>query len=127
MRVFMRIAVIVLLIAVVGSIGYGIWDAGYDQGLIDAADSTTEIVLRDGNRGGFFPFGAIFGFFFLFLFFGFISKMAFGWRRWGGHYKGSGPGGHRGQMQERMSRWHDEAHGDAPPSDTTSESPSPVS
>jgi hypothetical protein len=54
MRVFMRPAVIVLLIAVVGGIGYGVWDAGYERGLIEAADSTAEIVVTQPYRGGFF-------------------------------------------------------------------------
>ena len=123
MRGFVRIAVVILLVAVIGGIGYGVWNAGYDQGLIDAADSTTEIVVRDGYRGGFFPFGAIFGIFFLLLLF----KFAFGWRRWGAHYKGSGPGGYREHMGDRMSQWHDEAHGKSTPRDTSSQAQGPVS
>ncbi len=124
MRMFTRTVVIVLLIAFVGVIGYGVWNAGYDQGLIDAADSTTEIIVTQ-PRGGFFPFGAIFGFFFLFLIFGLFFKFAFGWRRWGRHYEGSG--GYRAHMEERMSRWHDEAHGTSRRSDTPSQPQGPVS
>jgi hypothetical protein len=123
----MRLAAIVILIAVVASIGYGVWDAGYDRGLIDAADSTTEIVVTERYRGGFFPFGAIFGFFFLFLFLGFLSRIAFGGRRWGCRPRGSGPDGYKSHMDERMSRWHDQAHGNAPPADSASPPPSPVS
>ena len=124
MRVFMRIAFLVLLISLVGAVGYGVWNAGYDQGLIDAADATTEIVVTQ-PRSGFFPFGAIFGFFLLFLLFGMMAKFAFGCRRWRDHHRG-GPGRYRDHMQDRMSRWHDEAHGRTVDSDT-SPPPSPVS
>ena len=127
MRVFVRIAVMVLLIALIGGIGYGVWNAGYDQGVIDAADSTTEIVVNRPYDRGFFPFGAIFGFFFLFLLFGLLFKFAFGWRRWGRHYKGGGPGGYRAHMEDRMTRWHDEAHGRSPRRESSDQPPSPVS
>ncbi len=126
MRVFVRIAAILLLVALAVGVSNGVWDAGYNQGVIDAAEST-EIIVTQPYRGGFFPFGAVFGFFFLFLLFGMMFKFAFGWRRWGGHYKRSGPDGYRTHMEERMSRWHDKAHGHSPPSDATSEPASPVS
>lgn len=122
MRLFGRIAIVVLLVALIGGIGFGVWDAGYDQGLIDGADATTEIVVTERGRG-FSPFGIIFGFFLLLLLF----KFAFGWRRWGAHHKGYGPGGYRVHMEDRMSRWHDEAHRRAPRDDATAEPPSPVS
>ena len=122
MRVFTRVAVVLLLLAVVGGIGFGIWDAGYDQGIIDGADATTEIVVTERGRG-FSPFGIFFGIFLLL----FLFKFAFGWRRWGGHHKGYGPGGYRGPMEDRMSRWHDDAHGRQPRADAASEPPSPVS
>ncbi len=125
MRTFGRIVVFLLLITVVWAVGYGIWDAGYDQGVIDGAEAT-EIVIADRYRGGFFPFGAIFGFFFLFLLFGMMFKFAFGWRRWGRHYKGYSSGEYRSHMEERMSKWHDKAHGRAP-REETAEPPSPVS
>ena len=127
MRVFARIAVVVLLVAIVGGIGFGIYDAGYDQGVVDTADSTTEIVVTERYRDGFFPFGAVFGFFFLFLLFGMMFKFAFGWRRWAGHDKCGGRDGYRSHMNDRMSRWHDEAHGRKPRDDTSSEPASPVS
>ena len=126
MRVFLRIAVIVLLVGLTVAVGNGIWDAGYDQGVIDAAEST-EIIVTQQHRGGFFPFGAMFGFFFLFLFFGMMFKFAFGWRHWGRHHKGSGPDGYRANMEERMSSWHDKAHGNPPSSEAPSEPQSPVS
>ena len=125
MRVFGRIAVVVLLIALIGAVGYGVWNAGYDQGVVDAAESTTEIVVTQ-QRGGFFPFGAIFGLFFLFLLFGLLFKFAFGWRRWG-HYKSMGPGGYREHMERRMNEWHDEAHGRAPPSEPAGQTEGPIS
>ncbi len=121
MRVFTRVAVVVLILAVIGGIGFGIWDAGYDRGLVDDADAT-EIVVQE--RRGFSPFGLLFG---LFLFI-FILKFAFGWRYWRGGYKGYGPGGYRAHMEERMSRWHDEAHGRSPREDAPADPPpSPVS
>ena len=124
MRTFGRIAVILLLVAIIGGVGYGVWNSGYDQGVVDAADSTTQIVVREGHRGGFFPFGAIFGFFFLLL----IFKFAFGWRRWGGgQYYGRVPGGYRAHMEDRMSHWHDEAHRNQRPSGAPSDAEGPIS
>lgn len=123
MRVFGRVVVLVLLVALVWAVGYGIWDAGYDRGVLDGAEAT-EIIVADRDRG-FFPFGAVLGFFFLFLLFGMLFRFAFGGRRWGGHYKGDGPGGYRNHMEERMKRWHDEAHGSGQAGEPA-EPPSPV-
>lgn len=126
MRTIMRVAAVVLVIALAGAIGYGVWNAGYEQGLVEATDATTEIVVTQ-SRGGFFPFGAIFGFFFLFFLFGLIFKFAFGWRRWGGHYRGAGPSRYSTHMGERLTQWHDEAHGKSPPTKVTSDPQGPVS
>ena len=125
MRTFGRIVIVLLLVGLVAAVGFGIWNAGYDQGVIDSAESTTDIVVTTDR--GFFPFGAIFGLFFLFLLFGLVFKFAFGWRRWGGHYKAMGPGGYREQMERRMTEWHEQAHGRAPPSDEPTAPAGPVS
>ena len=66
MRVVARIAAHLLLVALAVGVGNGVWDAGYNQGVMDAAESTV-IIVTQPYRGGFFPFGAVFGFFFLFL------------------------------------------------------------
>jgi hypothetical protein len=117
MRVFPRVLLIVLLIGLIGAVGYGVWDAGYQQGLTETVESTTDVIVTAPYYPGFWGVGLVFKLFFVFLLFGLLFKFAFGWRRWGGHHMGDGPGGHRARMEGRLTEWHDAAHREAPPAD----------
>jgi len=119
----------ILILGAVGAVGYGVWNNGYNQGAIAAAESTTEVVVATPGYTGFAGygfFGLFFGIFFLFLLFGLISKLIFGRRYWrggpGAWGKGwHGPQGHeeyRSSMEQRLTDWHEEAHGRPPTSDT---------
>ena len=112
----------ILILGAVGAVGYGLWNSGYQQGAIEATESTAEVVVATPvypGYGGFGVFGLFFGIFFLFLLFGLISKLMFGRRYWRGGpgpwEKGwHGPDGHdeyRSRMEQRMTDWHEGAHG----------------
>ena len=122
MRVFGRILAVVLLLGAIGAIGFGVWNAGYQQGLVETVETTTDVVVTapyyPGYYYGFGVFGLIFKIFFAFLLFGLLFKFLFGWRYWRGH-RGEGHEQYRSRMEERMTRWHDEAHGRRPPPDPT--------
>ena len=124
MRVFGRVVLVLLLIGTLGAIGFGVWNSGYQQGLVETVETTTDVVVTAPYYPGLYGFGVfglMFKIFFAFLFFGLIFKFLFGWRYWRGHHYGpdDGPGrGHyRSTMEDRMTRWHDEAHGSLPRSD----------
>lgn len=128
MRVFGRVLAVVLLLGVIGAVGFGIWNSGYQQGLVETVDATTEVVVATPYYPGYYGFGVfglIFKIFFAFLFFGLIFKFLFGWRHWrryqSGPGAGPGPDHYRSTMEKRMKRWHDEAHG-APPAADSQES-----
>ena len=128
MRVFGRVLLVLLLIGTLGALGYGVWNSGYQQGIVKSVESTADVVVTIPYYPGLYGFGVfdlIFKVFFAFLLFGLIFKFFFGWRYWRGHHNGSpvGPGhaDYRSRMEDRMKRWHDEAHG-APPRPDSSES-----
>jgi hypothetical protein len=119
-RLTLAIVLTVLVVLAIGALGYGAFQAGYQQGLAAEAE---QVVVRDGPgwgygyRGfGFFP--GVFGLLFLFLVFGLLAR-AFFWRpwRWGPgaphHWKGDLPG----PAEERLSEWHRRAHGEESSSD----------
>ena len=109
----------ILFLALLGFGGWAVWNAGYNQGLIEAAETTTEVVVRGPYYPGF-GFG-IFGILFAFLLFGFIFKLFFARRYW---RRGPGAWSHddyRNRMEQRMTEWHDEAHGRTPRPDTPRE------
>jgi len=96
----------ILTLGLLGVAGFGIYQAGYQNGL---AETASEVVIR-GPR--FYPpFGFFFGFIFLLFLFGFISRLFF-WGRWRGGW--SGPRSWDGQdgspMEQRLHEWHDRAH-----------------
>lgn len=96
-----------ILAGLLGLAGWSVYQAGYRQGLVENA---SEVVMPGY---GFFPgFGIFFGFLFLFLLFGFISRIFF-WRRWRGgpHRWKHGPGEEGSPMDQRLAEWHDKAHG----------------
>ena len=120
MRVFLRVMLVVVLIAAIGAVGYGIWDAGYQQALVESADANVEVVVATGYPG-YGGFGFIFKALFVFLLFGLLFKFILGWRRWGPRRLGSGgrSGSHdyRSRMKDHLADWHDQAHGKAPSSE----------
>jgi hypothetical protein len=113
---------VVLLLGLLGLVGYSVWSAGYNQGMVAAAGTAETVVPAPGyypgywGFPGFWGFGLIFKAFFAFLIIGLIIRFTFGWGRWGGYRGGYWRGGpwpeHREQMMEdRLARWHDQAHG----------------
>lgn len=102
----------ILTLGVLGAAGYAVYQIGYQNGL---AETATEVVVRGGPHWGgphfFPPFGFFFGFLFLILLFGLISRMFF----WGGGRRGwYGPGrwddDTRSHMEQRLQTWHERAH-----------------
>ncbi|MFZ0014905.1 MAG: hypothetical protein WAL25_12420 [Acidimicrobiia bacterium] len=89
----------VLVAGGLGVAGYGLYHAGYSNGL---AQTASEVVVRGGPP--FYPgFGIFFGFIFLLFLFGFVGRM-FMWGR-------GGPRGWRGDgVEERLEDWHRAAH-----------------
>ena len=121
------VLVTILVLGALGAIGYGLFQVGYQQGLVETG---TEVVINQVGPGfhhgwgwgpgfGFGFFGIFFKFLFLFLIIGLIARLFFGRRHWGG------PGGpywarewHEGQgspMEQHLTDWHEKAHGDQPP------------
>ena len=120
MRVFGRVLAVLLLIGTLGALGYATWNAGFQQGIVESVETTTEVVVTTPYYPGFGAFGFfwIFKLFFVFLFIGLIAKFIFGPRRWS--HRGWGPGGppesYRSKMEERLTEWHRDAHDErAPP------------
>lgn len=98
-----------ILAGLLGLAGWSVYQAGYRQGLVENASE----VIVPGY--GFPGFGIFFGFLFLFLLFGFISRIFF-WRRWRGgpysaHWKHR-PGEEASPMEQRLAEWHHRAHGE---------------
>ncbi len=107
-----------LAIAALGAIGFGVFQIGYQAGLVE---SGADIVVH-ANRGlhwaAGWGHGAVGVFWlmlrvlFFVLLFGLIARLVFGGRRWGW---GPGPywGGYQGPnhpMEDRLTEWHDRAH-----------------
>lgn len=120
MRVFGGVLAVLLLIGALGALGFGIWNSGYQQGLVETVDATAEVVVATPYYpayNGFGAFGLIFKVFFMFLLFGLVFKIFLGRRYWRGHYRGEDHDHYRSRMEDRMERWHDDAHGRTPPPD----------
>lgn len=115
------VVITILVLGALGALGFGLYQIGYQNGLVETG---TEVVVNT-HRGGFHPgwwgpgfggfglFGLFFKILFFFLIFGLIARLFFG-RRWGW---GPGPYGgrdwHEGRtspMEQRMTEWHDGAH-----------------
>ena len=118
------VLITILVLGALGAIGFGLWQMGYQQGLVETG---TEVVVNTarGIHGWWGPgWGVGFGFFGIFfkilllvLLFGLIGRFFFGPRRWGpGPYWG-GPwhDGETHPMEQRMTEWHDKAHRGEPP------------
>ncbi|MEA1903216.1 MAG: hypothetical protein U9N56_06795 [Actinomycetota bacterium] len=113
MRTFGRILIVVLLLGAIGGIGYGVWNSGYQQGLMETVETTADVVVTAPYYPGYYGFGVfglMFKIFFAFILFGLLFKIFFGRRYWC-HHTGEAHDHYRSRMESRMSRWHDEAHG----------------
>lgn len=127
------VVITILVLGALGALGFGLYQVGYQNGLIETG---TEIVvnkvgpaLHPGNWGpgwgvgGFGFFGIFLKILFFLLIFGLIARLFFGPRRWGpGPYWGRGwDQGHEHPMEQRLTDWHEKAHGDESPKKTGSE------
>ena len=117
------VLITLLIVGALGAIGFGLWQMGYQRGLVETG---AEVVTRtvNGIHGWWGPgWGIGFGFFGLFfkvllffLLFGLIARFFFGPRRWGGPGPYWGRDWHEGEgsPEQRMTEWHDRAHGSQP-------------
>ena len=119
------VLITLLIVGALGAIGFGLWQMGYQRGLVETG---TEVVTRTVNGiqgwwgpgwgfGGFGFFGLFFKVLLFFLLFGLIARLFFGPRRWGGPGPYWGRGWHEGQgspVEQHMTEWHDQAHGNPP-------------
>lgn len=119
------VLITLLVVGALGAIGYGLYQTGFQQGLVEDGAQVVIDGTRDGFRGGWWGpgFGWGFGFFgvilkilFFFLIFGLIARLFFGPRRWGppGPYWGGRWGEGHGPGDERLAEWHEKAHGRDP-------------
>ncbi len=123
---FLRVVAVLALVAVLAGIGIGVYNAGVNEGLTQAAlaaqaageDPAVVIPPYAGpygygwghgwGGGGFGFFGFLFAILGIFLLFG-LLRAAFGWGRWNGGGRG-GPGGWGGGREERIAEYHRELH-----------------
>ena len=110
----------ILVLGALGTVGFGIYQIGFEQGLVETG---TEVVVRGpgvqpgywgyGGFGAFGVFGLFFRVLFLFLIIGLIARLFFG-RRWGGgpYWGRDWHDGHESPMERRLSEWHEKAHDD---------------
>lgn len=120
------VVITILVVGALGAIGFGLYQTGLQQGMVENGADIIVNRGRDGFRGGWWGpgWGAGFGVFglilkvlFFFLIFGLLARLFFGPRRWDGPYwAGRWEEGHTPAMEERLSQWHDKAHGDGPTS-----------
>jgi hypothetical protein len=118
--VLTTVLITVLAVAALGAMAFGVYQIGFQAGLVDSGAEVVVNRVHDGLRAvgwggwgfGFGFFGLIFRILFFVLIFGLIARLVFGPRRWGW---GPGPywGGYQGPnhpMEERLTEWHDKAH-----------------
>ena len=113
---FARSVSVLILLAIVGVIGYQI---GTTQAIGAAAPAVAPAVAPVGYWGGglgwfFFPFGFFFWIFGIFLFFG-LLRAAFG----GGHWGGRGRYDRGSWRYDRIADIHRELHGQQPSDKST--------
>jgi hypothetical protein len=110
----------VLALGVLGIAGFGAYQLGYHQGLVETG---TQIVVNHPGIGyypgawGFGAFGLFFRFLFVFLFIGLIAKIFFGRRHWGGrpYWADKWENDRLNPMEQRLADWHERAHQDPAP------------
>jgi hypothetical protein len=114
-RIWRTLFLTLLVAAVVGGLGYGIYQAGFEQG---ALGSGADLVESQGPVGPYIYGGIalVFKALFAFVFIGFIAKLFF-FRRMVHH---GGPRGDwqgrreefKARMDEHLTEWHTRAHGE---------------
>jgi hypothetical protein len=122
------VLVTILVLGALGAVGFGLYQIGYNQGLVETGAEVVVNTPGPGFHPGFHPgywgFGAGFGVFglffkvlFLFLIIGLIARLFFGRRPWGpGPYWGRDwEGDRRSPMDHHLSEWHEQAHGEPKP------------
>jgi hypothetical protein len=115
------ILITILVLGALGAIGFGLYQIGFEQGLVETGEvavNRVRPVVYDGwwgpgwGFGGFGIFGLFFRILFLFLIIGLIVRLFFG-PRWGRGYWGRDwQEGHTSPMEQRLGEWHDRAHGE---------------
>jgi hypothetical protein len=115
------VLITVLVLGALGAIGFGLYQLGYQNGLVETG---AEVVVTNpapivspgywgwGHGFGWGFFGLFFKIFFVVLIIGLISRLFFGPRRWGppGYWGGPWHDEHRVAGQEKMEEWHRQAH-----------------
>jgi hypothetical protein len=110
----------IAILVIGGLIAVGAYDAGLNQAVVQAvpAASGAPAVYYGHPYGygwgfGFFPFGFLFPLFGLFLFFGLLRAIFWGWggRGYYGH-RGWYGDGQQHDVPSRFDEWHKRAHGD---------------
>lgn len=115
------VLITLLVVGALGAIGFGLWQMGYQRGLVETG---AEVVVNT-NRGidgwwgpgwgiGFGFFGIFFKILLFILLFGLIARLFFGPRRWGPYWGRDWYGGESSPMEHHMTEWHDRAHDNAP-------------
>ena len=112
---FIGFLVLALLVGAVGVVAY---NAGISTGAAEAAIAEGATVVYQPSSWS--PFGLLFGFFFLVLMVGFVSKaifrprMPYGPGAWGGrHRAGHSDWAHEdvpGPFRPMLEKWHQQAH-----------------
>jgi hypothetical protein len=115
------VLITLLIVGALGAIGFGVWQMGYQRGLVETG---AEVVVNTGRamQGwwgpgwgiGFGFFGIFFKILLFFLLFGLIARLFFGPRRWGPYWGRDWHDGQGSPMDQHMTEWHDRAHGNAP-------------
>ena len=87
------VLITLLIVGALGAIGFGVWQMGYQRGLVETG---AEVVVNTGRamQGwwgpgwgiGFGFFGIFFKILLFFLLFGLIARLFFGPRRWGPYW-----------------------------------------
>lgn len=114
---FARGLAVLILIGIVGAVGYQI---GIDQNVAGQLPAAGAPVAYYGYpyHFGFGFLGLLFPLFFLFIIFGLLRAAMWGGRGWGGHRYGKWQGGPwmNDEARNRIEQLHKELHGDKPAS-----------
>src|SRR5215218_9919342 len=127
MRTFAGIILSIVAISVIVGLGAGVYNAGIQQGIIEAGRVPAGQVVTTGYHygwgAGFNLFDILIPLFFLFILFGLIRAAFGGGRGWGHGYRGGygdgpgrgwdadrGPGGWREERERRMAEMHRRFH-----------------
>ena len=120
------VLVTILALGALGAVAFGVYQLGYQQGLVETG---TEVVVNHPGPGpypgywgfagpaGFGVFGLFFRALFVFLIIGLIARLFFGRRYWGPgpYWARDWDESHRSPMEQRLANWHEKAHGTEQP------------